>query len=104
LAGLGYVGIVTTPPAIDMAATLPTDVGTTAVTRMGHGRVTRPLVETVAGMVPALHDHDPAADDDDDVESHGAGAGREMPAMPHRAKSSVAKPAPRAKRSRGRND
>ncbi len=110
LAGLGYVGIVTTPQAVDMAATLPTDVGTTAVPRMGHGRVTRPLVETVAGMVPAPYDD---ATQDHSIRDHADGdhgnqndaeSGRETEDLPHRAKASAAKPAPRAKRSRGRHD
>lgn len=63
LAGLGYVGIVTTPSADDMTATLPTTVGTTPVSAGAHGRLSRPLVETVAGVL-APHEPAPATSDE----------------------------------------
>ena len=87
LAGLGYVGIVTAPPAEALAATRPTPVGTTPMPHVGRGRASAPLVETVAGV---LHD----------VEPYSEPAPKEPPtptAKPTRGRS-----APAAKRSRGR--
>ncbi len=85
--GLGYVGIVTTPQATAVATTVSTSVGTTPSIHSGNRRGAAPMVETVAGDVPTLTGDD---DDDDDDSRHVPTA---RPA---------AKPASRAKRSRGR--
>ncbi len=92
LAGLGYVGIVTPPPAVSVAATRATPVGTTPVPGVGHGPASQPMVETVAGVL-----HDVGLDS---TPAH------EAPAHPRTAPKPAAKPASGrsapAKRSRGK--